>query len=297
MAQEFGGKFSPGAPAPVTAAKTDRPKATKPKAGFRAWLLMMAPLPLLFSGFGNIIKADPAGIIRDFAAFTILVLAAWLLREGLKAEAAFHDRKSARKPAFPRKVFASVLTGLSVGLALTGGTGSILVPITLGLLAAGLHSVAFGLDPLKNKGGASIDAFSDRRVAMAVDEAEGHITTMLNTLAPLKDRALQTNLNAFVATAREMFRTVENDPRDLSAARKYLSVYLMGAKDATIKFADLYQKNRDPIARAAYEGLLSDLDTTFKSRRQELLLDDRSDLDVEIDVLRDRLRREGVQTQ
>ncbi len=47
-----------------------------------------------------------------------------------------------------------------------------------------------------------------------------------------------------------LFRTVEGDPRDLTAARKYLSVYLMGARDATVKFADLYAQNRNTKARA-----------------------------------------------
>lgn len=294
MAQEFGGKFSPQAPSQPTPAPLKGGPDAKPKAGFRTWLLFIAPLPLIFTGFGNITAGNPGGVLRDFLAFSILILAAWLLRDGLKAEAAYLARKSARKPAFPRKIAASVLTGLGVTCALTGGTGSILIAPGLGVLALILHLVSFGLDPLKDKGGAGFDAFSDRRVAQALEEAEAYITAMLDALAPLKDRALQQRLNGFVTSAREMFQTVQQDPRDLSAARKYLSVYLMGARDATIKFADLYQKSKDPGARASYETLLAELETNFQNQRQELLLDDRSDLDVEIDVLRDRLRREGV---
>jgi 5-bromo-4-chloroindolyl phosphate hydrolysis protein len=91
-----------------------------------------------------------------------------------------------------------------------------------------------------------------------------------------------------------MFRTVEEDPRDLTGARKYLGVYLLGAKDATVKFADLYSRTRDEKARADYEALLDDLEKSFAARTQKMLLDDRSDLDVEIEVLRERLEREGV---
>ncbi len=296
MAHQFGGKFSPGqsgTASPPPAA----PVAGKPRAGFRVWLLFVAPLPLLFTGFGQITAANPAGIIRDFSAFGIFILAAFLLREGLKAEAAFLARKSASRPAFPRKMTASALTGIAVALALTGGTGLAMVPGVIGLLAAGLHLFSFGLDPLSDKAPNSLDALSDRRVARAIDEAEGHIATMTQALALLKDRALQKQMAEFVTTARDMFRTVEDDPRDLAAARKYLSVYLVGARDATVKFVELYQRSQDSVARASYTGLLADLQANFKAQRQELLLDDRSDLDVEIDVLRDRLRREGVQTQ
>jgi hypothetical protein len=90
-----------------------------------------------------------------------------------------------------------------------------------------------------------------------------------------------------------MFRQVESDPRDLTAARKYLSVYLMGARDAAVKFSDLYSRTRDPQAKADFEALLSDLETHFASRTQALLTDNRTDLDIEIGVLRERLMREG----
>ena len=86
-----------------------------------------------------------------------------------------------------------------------------------------------------------------------------------------------------------MFRTVEGDPRDLTAARKYIGVYLMGARDATAKFADHYAATGDEKARVTYGALLDDLETNFASRTQALLDNERTDLTVEIDVLRERL--------
>jgi len=68
----------------------------------------------------------------------------------------------------------------------------------------------------------------------------------------------------------------------------------MGARDATIKFADMYARTQDTKARDDYEALLDDLEKSFSDRTRKMLLDDRSDLTVEIDVLRDRLQREGV---
>jgi len=110
----------------------------------------------------------------------------------------------------------------------------------------------------------------------------------------LRDRGLTGRVNGFIAAADKMIRTVEEDPRDLTGARKFLGVYLMGAKDATVKFVDLYKRNQDADARAAYESLLTDLEQNFAARTEKMLLDDRSDMDIEIKVLRDRLQREGV---
>ena len=56
-----------------------------------------------------------------------------------------------------------------------------------------------------------------------------------------------------------------------------------------------FGETRDPGARADYEALLDDLETNFARRTSALLTDNRSDLDIEIGVLRDRLKREGVQ--
>jgi len=125
-----------------------------------------------------------------------------------------------------------------------------------------------------------------------VDEAEKYIAGMKDAILRAKDPALEARVDRFAATARQLFRSIESDPGDLTAARKYLSVYLMGARDATVKFADHYARALDPEARAEYEALLTDLETTFADRTQALLSNDRTDLDVEISVLRDRLKRD-----
>ena len=210
------------------------------------------------------------------------------------AEEAYNARKVARKPAFPRKMFASALTGIGLGVAGYVGTGELVPPLLFAVLGIGLHSFSFGIDPLKDKVIEGIDTFQTDRVAKAVEEAEKHLAEMFVAIRQAGDRKLVTRVEKFQGTVREMFRTVENDPRDLTAARKYLGVYLLGAKDATVKFAEIYPRSQDAGVRADYEALLDDLEQNFAERTRTLLLDDRSDLDVEIGVLRDRLARDGL---
>ena len=127
-----------------------------------------------------------------------------------------------------------------------------------------------------------------------MDDAERHLKSMKDAILRAGDRRLEARVERFQSTAREMFRRVEEDPRDLTGARRYMGVYLLGAKDATAKFADLYARNRDPQALSDYEALLDDLEGSFAARTEKMLLSDRTDLDVEIDVLRARLEREGI---
>jgi hypothetical protein len=139
----------------------------------------------------------------------------------------------------------------------------------------------------------SADRIGTERVARAVDAGEKSIAAMRDAILRAGDRTLTDRVDRFAATARRLFRTVEADPRDLTAARKYLSVYLNGARDATVRFADIYARTRDAQARADWLALMDDLDTRFAERSEALMQNDRTDLDVEIAVLRERLAREA----
>ncbi|MFN6979660.1 MAG: 5-bromo-4-chloroindolyl phosphate hydrolysis family protein, partial [Gemmobacter sp.] len=138
-----------------------------------------------------------------------------------------------------------------------------------------------------------VDRIGTERVARAVDEAERTVTAMREAILRAGDRTLTDRVDRFAITARRLFRTVENDPRDLTAARKYLSVYLTGARDATVRFADLYARSRDPQSRADWLALMDDLETRFAERTEALMQNDKTSLDVEIEVLRERLAYDG----
>lgn len=300
MAQRYGGKFSPeDQPAKTGAQNNDSlPKrpfdgAQRTRAGGRVNLLFLAPLPLLIAAF----TSDPIGLGGTLVSFGALILAAWLTREGILAQEAYEARKVARRPALPRKILASLITGGALFLAGSVQGQGIVSSVIFGVLGAVLHSFSFGFDPLKDKGMEGIDTFQQDRVARAVEEAEKHLDAMKDAIKRVTDRALQARVDRFTDTARVMFRTVEEDPRDLTAARKYLGVYLMGARDATVAFADIYARNRSASACEDYLALLDDLEANFTAKTTAILSDNRADLDIEISVLRDRLAREGVRTE
>lgn len=298
MAQRYGGAHSPKDPAssnddPASANKF-RGRTVR-QSDIRVKLLFLAPIPLLFSAFGELRSGDAFGMAAELTAFVALFFAAYLLRDGIKAQAAFEARTIARPPKIPRKLFAAELSGVGIMLAAFFGWKLGLVPaFVFGVIGSIAHIVSFGLDPMRKKGMEGVNAFDAERVAKAVDKAETLVRETLGAAKRIGDRRLEGRVESLAAAARDMFRAVEEDPRDLSSARKFLSVYLRGARDATIKFADLYAKSQDQSARKEYEALLGDLETSFSQQRKTMLLENRSDLDVEIEVLRDRLKQEGL---
>ena len=293
MAQRYGGKYSPeGKGAPPAGAPG---RLAVDPAGGRSNLMFLPGVVLVATTLADGATAMTLGL----AGAGVWTLSAWLLREGLYAEAAFAERKIARRPALPRKLLAAVGAGLGTALGVAAHMGTaaeLLSPVLFGISAGALHLAAFGIDPMRSKGMEGIDTFQQDRVARVVDEAEKHLAAMTDALRRSGDRKAQDKLADFQTAARTLIRTVEEDPRDLTAARKYLGVYLLGARDASIKFADIYSRTRDAEARDDYLALLDDLEQNFAARSRKSLLDDRSDLTIEIDVLRERLSREGVRT-
>ena len=290
MAERFGGKYSPDGGGPVTRhpPRNAFDGQVRARAGGRVNFLFVAPLPLAISAF----FLDPAGLALRLVAFGTLILAAWLTREGVAAQEAFDSRKIARRPAFPRKIAGSLLTG--VGLGLAGLASGPVNAVIFAVLGVALHLMAFGPDPMRSKGMEGVDEFQTDRVARAVGEAEKLLAAMKDAVIRARDRQAEARVDSFLATARAMFRTIEDDPRDLSAARKYLTVYLLGARDATAKFADVYARTRDEKAKEDYFALLDDLERGFTARTQKMLTANQDDLNIEIEVLRERLAREGV---
>lgn len=295
MARRFGGRFSPGsspAPgAPAAAPFRNRPAA---RVSIRARLMFFLPLPLLFAGLGATMRGAAGEMVAELGGYLGLTLSAWLLNEGLRAEAAFEARAVARPPALPRKLFAAVLTGVSVfavGL-LSAGEG-VVSAAAFGVVGALAQLAAFGLDPMKKKG-IEGDDFTSERVARAIDQAEALVRDTVAAAARLGDRRLEGRVDRLADQAREVLRAIEADPRDLARSRSFIHVYLRGLRDATVKLADLLARRPDPQAQAQYEALVGDLEQSFATQRAGLLEGNRTDLEVEIEVLRDRLQQDGL---
>jgi hypothetical protein len=295
-AQRFGGRHSPG-PRPAEGAPPPAPFQGRPAArvSIRARLMYLLPAPLLFAGLGAIGRASPLETVAELGGFAGLTLSAWLLNEGLRAEAAYEARPVAKPPALPRKLVAAVVTALAVCVVGAVSLGQGLIgAVAFGAVAGVAQLVAFGLDPMKAKGLAGVDAFESERVAKAIDAAEELVREIVAAAGRLGDRRLEGRVERLCDQARDVFRAIEADPRDLARARSFLHVYLRGLRDATVKFADLQGRRRDPAAQAKYEDLIGDLETSFATHRTQLLEDSSGELEVEIEVLRDRLQQDGL---
>ncbi|HAO32370.1 MAG TPA: hypothetical protein DCQ84_05350, partial [Candidatus Competibacteraceae bacterium] len=101
-------------------------------------------------------------------------------------------------------------------------------------------------------------------------------------------------LRRIVGQARQILTMLEEDPRDLRRARKFLNVYLDGAKQVTEGYAKTHGRLNTPELENNFRQVLATIEEVFGEQRQKLLEADLTDLDVQIEVLTTQLKREGV---
>lgn len=268
----------------------------KTRLMLRTRAMFLVPMPLLLMGLYSAVTGSAIEMAGRFGGFALFMLAAWLLMEGQKAQHAYEARDVAKPPVIPRKLLASVLTGVAVAVtSLFGFLPLLNEPVSAAVyavIAALLHSISFGLDPMKSKGLEGYSRQDAIRLLLALERGEQLMDETLSAASTFSNRKLQQQVAALVEEARGVFRAIEKDPRDLDRSRKFMAVYLQGARDATVKLANLKAHNPQQDY-ADYQHLLTDLQQQFVQQQQRLLLNDRTELDVEVEVLRDRIKREG----
>ena len=148
---------------------------------------------------------------------------------------------------------------------------------------------------MRKKGLEGVDAFATERVARAIDQAEALVRETVDAAARIGDRRLEGRVERLCDQAREVFRAVEARPaRPQPGADLPQRLPARAARrDGQVR-RPLGPQPRPARRARSYEALLGDLETSFATHRTQLLEDNRSDLDVEIEVLRERLQQDGL---
>jgi len=101
-------------------------------------------------------------------------------------------------------------------------------------------------------------------------------------------------LGSIIASIETILKLIEESPRDIRRARKFLKVYLEGAQRITDQYARTHGHVQSAELEHNFRTLLVDMENTCNEQHQKLLQNDLLDLDVQIEVLSTRLRQEGV---
>ncbi|WP_299687958.1 5-bromo-4-chloroindolyl phosphate hydrolysis family protein [uncultured Tateyamaria sp.] len=256
-------------------------------------LLFLATLPLAFS-----MLHDPTwqrlltcgGLLGLFGG------SLYSISLGLKDAQRYDGQTVARAARLKGRIIGSAGMGVASGLTVLTRGGDIGQVIMVGLIAAALSVVAFGLDPLRHKG---LETAAQRqthkldktrsRVAARMARIKSHVT-------PLACAEIMPLLKRFEDAVEQMVQAVEHDPERARSLQKYLGVYLDGAEEASARFIAIYRGTGDITAHRRYVTLLRDLGDAFAKRAYDYAEEGRARLDVQIDVLSESLAREATRS-
>ena len=239
-------------------------------------------------------------IVALAAGLALLLAACALTEAGLAHEAAYRTRAIAKAPRPPRKLLGALVAGGAMLVAALGAgprpgrrsPSCWASPATLGC------ALAYGMDPSKDKGLAPEDlarkaGFSTEQVIEALTEAEGKLREIEQRAGASKPRA-DRPAHRIVAQGRAVLAQIEKDPSDLRRARRFLVTYLDGTRDVVRKYS---QQQAGPGRTALAENfrhVLETVERVFAEQEDVLKRNETMDLEVQIEVLRTQLEREGV---
>jgi hypothetical protein len=265
----------------------------------RAWLLRIAPLVLAVPLVWGLLSGNVGDVVALAVGLVLIYLGTFLLESGLAKEAEYDARELANAPRPPRKLLGAIVIAIGVFASTFGASGAgLALSLLLGALAGVACLMAYGMDPTRNKGLAPELArkagVRTEQVIEAVTEAEGKLREIERLAGGLHNRELTGRVRRIVAQARAVLAQIEKDPSDLRRARRFLVTYLDGARDVVRKYADQQQDLAETELAANFRHVLETIERVFTEQEQVLKRNETMDLEVQIEVLRTQLEREGV---
>ncbi len=262
------------------------------KTGIKGTLLFLMPLPVLVGAVIHLLRGNVISSITAGALFAGFMIAATIARHGFKLESRFNQKKLAKAPGTPFKTLAAMIVAITTGLTalLLSGYG-FMASVLIGFVALLGFYMAYGVDPRRDKmGNISLGASADE-VFEALEAAEIKIATIETARKNIRNIKFDQHLKRIIKKARGILTLIEDDPKDLPRARKFLKVYL----DGTARVAESYAKTHGKDATTAeldsnFQEVLDSIETTFDEQHKKLLENDQFDLDVKIEVLKTQLK-------
>lgn len=262
----------------------------------RGLLLFVLALPLIPALFLSLVRGDLSRTLVHLAAMALLFGGALLTRQGLIQEALFEERRTAAAPSIPRKTIGGVAVGLATSLCAYFAVGQdLLFSIFMGSLAYLGCYLAYGPDPRKDKGVASErHGVTNAEVAQVLAQAEQKILRIEEAGRRLGNVELRQRLEHIGNQARQILQQLEEDPRDIQRARKFLYVYLDGAQQVSEGYASAHRHEPSGQLESNFRNVLVNIEDVFTEQYKRLQENEVLDVDVKIEALALQLKREGL---
>ena len=261
------------------------------KTGIKGTLLFLMPLPVLIAAVIHLVKGNIVSSLTAGALFAGFMVAATVARHGFKLENELKQKKFAKAPRTPFKSVSALILSVSTGLtAFLLSDYSLLGSILMGGVTMMGFYLAYGMDPRRDKTGNISLGVSADEIFEALEAAEIKIETIETARKNIRNIEFDQHLKRIISKARGILTLIEEDPKDLARARKFLKVYLDGTARVTESYAKTHGRDATTeVLDSNLQEVFNSIEATFDEQHKKLLENDQFDLDVKIEVLKTQL--------
>lgn len=275
------------------------PASRKHRPLFGGLLLYVMTLPLLPAALKEMMSGMPGSTFRALsyaAAFALSMVAATMIRRGIGIAREALRRKIVRRAStIPYKFTGAVILSVAMFIvAMGGGRYGLLDSLLFALTTFIGCYLYYGFDPARKRGDVPAIGITSEEVIALLDEGESQIEAIQSARASIRNLEFRDRLQRITDGAQGILDTIEEDPRDARAARKFLKVYLDGARQVTEGYARTHKTDDSPALEDNFRRVLTTIEQVIAEQQQKLRENNLSELDVQIEVLQMQLEKEGV---
>ncbi len=228
--------------------------------------------------------------IVNIIAFGLFFATAKANSIGLTQELEYYTKTLTKAPKTPYKLISGVLLGISTFFSsFIAGYQDFFISIFLGIVASIGYFLYYGFDPRADKL-TNIGDISAEFVLETLATARGKLKSIEEDMSKIKDTKLISQLRVAINKAYEILKNIEEDPKDVRVARKFIIVYIDGIKKVTESYIELDEKDITEETKEKLYNLLSDVEDRFEKEIIRLKRNNQFDLDVNIDVLQEQIK-------
>ena len=247
-------------------------------------LLFMVPLPIPVAAAVSLTHGQLVPFLGNAIGYALFLGGALLVRRGLLRTGGRADGR------WPFRTLGCLLISLATGMTTWLGVGQDpAIACAFALVALLGCYLTYGFDPLTRR---PLRGGEHTRAALV--EADRSIAAIEQASHDIRQPELSMRLQHITGLARAILRRLEDDPRDLHRARKFLNVYLDGVQSVVEDYAKTHTQIIAPELNERFRRALITVEDAFREQQLKLLESDVEQLDVKIEVLTQQLKREGI---
>ncbi len=275
----------------MSKAKRYNPDFKKDKSFLKKGIfLYIFLIPLFIAITISLLMLKVKYFIANIIAFGLFFATAKANSIGLAQELEYYTKTLTKAPKIPYKLIAGVLLGISTFFSASiAGYQNIFIGIFLGVIASIGYFLYYGFDPRADKL-TNIGDISAEFVLETLATARGKLKSIEEDMTHIKDTKLTSQLRVAINKAYEILKNIEDDPKDVRVARKFIIVYIDGIKKVTQSYIELDEKDITYETKEKLYNLLSDVEDRFEKEILRLKRNNQFDLDVNIDVLQEQIK-------